>query len=74
MACYILQFVLKICTVGLIKEKKAYFRDFWNVYDFIILVLYILHLNDIISFDPSPFNMIRLLNNLGDIFTGLFFY
>lgn len=31
------EFVLKICAFGVIFPKHAYFRDFWNIIDFVII-------------------------------------
>lgn len=34
---FTLEFVLKICAYGVIFPKHAYFRDFWNIIDFVII-------------------------------------
>ena len=37
MGFFTLEFVLKICAYGVIFPKHAYFRDFWNIIDFVII-------------------------------------
>jgi len=52
----------------LVKEKNAYFKNPWYIFELCMMVLYFLHIDNLIPIDPSPLNMIRLLVNLGRVF------
>lgn len=36
-AIYIIEFAIKVCGMGLLFNKGAYLRDYWNIIDFIII-------------------------------------
>lgn len=42
--CFIIECVLKLLAKGLIRHKSSYFRDGWNIMDFIIVITAIIDL------------------------------
>jgi hypothetical protein len=59
---------------GLIRGQQAFLRNFWNIYDTVILVLFIMYIQDreALIVDFTPFRMLRLLSYMGGIFEGTF--
>jgi len=70
---YCTELSLKIAAFGLIYTKNSYLREFWNIYDMVLLGFYIYHIQntDEVMLDVSPFRMLRLLSYFGSIFEGI---
>lgn len=60
------EIILKIFAMGLFRAKKAFFRDLWNIFDFVIVVLSILALLPSIS-DVSSLRLFRILRPLRSV-------
>lgn len=71
MICYVVTACLKFLAFGLIFNKQAYFRKKFNIFDFVLLVLYILYIYIPNWIDPSPLRLIQLLIYFGNLFEGL---
>lgn len=67
---YTIEMLLKIFGMGLIWRKKSYFRDSWNVFDFVIIMTSYLPLiisTSVESFKFSSFKILRILRPLRTI-------
>ncbi|CAD8104211.1 unnamed protein product [Paramecium primaurelia] len=73
MVCFLIELAIRIIASGVIIPKGAFFKNFQDIFDCILVVVYVLNLNytDVFIVDISPLRMITLLLYLGDIFSGL---
>lgn len=70
MICFLIELGLRIIASGIIIPKGAFFRNFQDIFDCILVIVYVLNLTypDIFIVDISPLRVITLLLYLGDIF------
>ncbi|CAD8121632.1 unnamed protein product [Paramecium sonneborni] len=73
MICFLIELGIRIIASGVIIPKGAFFKNFQDIFDCILVVVYVLNINypDIFIVDISPLRVITLLLYLGDIFSGL---
>ncbi|CAD8110743.1 unnamed protein product [Paramecium primaurelia] len=73
MICFLIELCLRIIASGIIIPKGAFFRNFQDIMDCILVIVYVLNLTYPETFivDVSPLRVITLLLYLGDIFSGL---
>ena len=65
---YLLEMILKLLAQGLIILKNSYFRNGWNILDFLVIIGLVLSYTDIFpSFDFSILRSLRLLGPLRTI-------
>ncbi|CAD8186158.1 unnamed protein product [Paramecium octaurelia] len=62
--CYSAEAIFKMLALGLYMKRDAYFRDFWNVIDFLILVFQYLPYFVNIKFNFNALRTIRILRSL----------
>lgn len=61
---YTCEAILKILALGLFFSKNAYFKDGWNILDFIVLVAFYLSYSNTQTINLSLFRLLRLLRPL----------
>ncbi|CAD8122391.1 unnamed protein product [Paramecium sonneborni] len=73
MICFLIELCLRIIASGIIIPKGAFFKNFQDIMDCILVIVYVLNLTYPETFivDVSPLRVITLLLYLGDIFSGL---
>ncbi|CAD8111921.1 unnamed protein product [Paramecium sonneborni] len=73
MICFLIELCLRIIASGMIIPKGAFFKNFQDIMDCILVIIYVLNLTYPETFvvDVSPLRVITLLFYLGDIFAGL---
>ncbi|CAK85661.1 unnamed protein product (macronuclear) [Paramecium tetraurelia] len=62
--CYSVEAIFKMLALGLYSKRDSYFRDFWNVIDFVILVFQYLPYFVNIQFNFNALRTIRILRSL----------
>ncbi|CAD8184566.1 unnamed protein product [Paramecium pentaurelia] len=62
--CYSIEAIFKMLALGLYSKRDSYFRDFWNVIDFIILIFQYLPYFVNIQFNFNALRTIRILRSL----------
>ena len=58
---FITEFALKVFAMGFIIHKKSYLRQWWNVFDFLVVLVSIL---EVISPAEGAFTLMRMLRLL----------
>lgn len=58
---YLVEMALKIFSYGLLLHPYAYFRDGWNILDFVVIVTLLVTYTDVKSLDISLLRLLRLL-------------
>ncbi|CAK63943.1 unnamed protein product (macronuclear) [Paramecium tetraurelia] len=73
MICFLIELGIRILASGVLIPKGAFFKNFQDLFDCILVVVYVLNINypDVFIVDVSPLRVITLLLYLGDIFSGL---
>lgn len=58
---YLVEMALKVFSYGLVLHPYAYFRDGWNILDFIVIITLLVTYTDVKSLDISLLRLLRLL-------------